>query len=753
MSLVKFVKGDTTSNSSTYTRQGTGNIEFDSTTKKIYLDGVDYTGEVEDELLENSNNPVSSSALYEVITENELTTAAALTEHEDAISDINTALDNKQDTLTFDSTPTANSTNPVTSGGIKTYIDTAINNLPEPMVFKGSLGTGGTITALPTNGSASVGDTYKVITAGTYANTPADEGDTFICLTKTSNSNTWELIPSGDEPSGTVTSVAMTVPTGLSVSGSPVTSSGTLAVSLASGYSIPTTTKQGNWDTAYTNNHTHSNKTVLDGISSTDITNWNAAANTAKLNQIGSSNMSLPLLVAPSGTGDGDVSQLTFTPGLSYNPSTDILSFTNSATGTIAFGTSNNAASIGATSYSGRATGTETLLAGATSSSDGATQIGFYDENNDEATTVHDALIGLADEKQDELVSGTNIKTINSTSLLGSGDISVQAPLTFDSTPTANSTNPVTSGGVYNALDKVKQITPATTDTELPLLLAGTNPALYPVGAEEDIQTTYAKLEPRLKVNASTATLYANIFNGTSFTGTAARATADANGDTITTTYAKLTDLVDEKVAQTKLNSTDSSTNIAYPLLLANNANPNGTAAGSNYSGITYNPRDNSGTLKITTNQTSSLTPPTKYTTISPTSIVFTEEGKPSVTGSITRTNYTGTAAQATADGSGNNIVNTYATKTELEDANPIVLIDHWTNDPNLAVDATGLADGVFWYDQYNNTLKVCQNNNWVSATPAIRKLYINVSANEIWRYNGTTMIRMTINPVSLVTT
>ena len=50
---------------------------------------------------------------------------------------------------------------------------------------------------------------------------------------------------------GTVTSVAMSVPTGLSVSGSPITGSGTLAVTLASGYSIPTTSSQTNWDTAY----------------------------------------------------------------------------------------------------------------------------------------------------------------------------------------------------------------------------------------------------------------------------------------------------------------------------------------------------------------------------------------------------------------------------------------------------------------------------------------------------------------------
>jgi TolA-binding protein len=51
--------------------------------------------------------------------------------------------------------------------------------------------------------------------------------------------------------SGTVTSIAMTVPTGLSISGSPITTSGTLAVSLQSGYAIPTTTNISNWNTAY----------------------------------------------------------------------------------------------------------------------------------------------------------------------------------------------------------------------------------------------------------------------------------------------------------------------------------------------------------------------------------------------------------------------------------------------------------------------------------------------------------------------
>jgi hypothetical protein len=61
-------------------------------------------------------------------------------------------------------------------------------------------------------------------------------------------------VPSWSNASATgVTSVAMTTPTGLTVTGSPITSSGTLALSLSSGYTIPTTTSQTNWDAAYTN--------------------------------------------------------------------------------------------------------------------------------------------------------------------------------------------------------------------------------------------------------------------------------------------------------------------------------------------------------------------------------------------------------------------------------------------------------------------------------------------------------------------
>jgi len=65
------------------------------------------------------------------------------------------------------------------------------------------------------------------------------------------NGTTW--VNDTDSNTGTVTSVGLSAPTGFSVTNSPVTSSGTLTLSFASGYSLPTTASQTNWDTAYTN--------------------------------------------------------------------------------------------------------------------------------------------------------------------------------------------------------------------------------------------------------------------------------------------------------------------------------------------------------------------------------------------------------------------------------------------------------------------------------------------------------------------
>lgn len=120
------------------------------------------------------------------------------------------------------------------------FVHNVVDNLPEPMVFKGTLGASTetpppTITALPVDGSAKVGDTYKVVTDGTYAGMSAKVGDTFTCISKTSSSNTWVLIPSGDEPGGTVVSVGVDANSGLHTSNAenlPITYSGTIGLNL-----------------------------------------------------------------------------------------------------------------------------------------------------------------------------------------------------------------------------------------------------------------------------------------------------------------------------------------------------------------------------------------------------------------------------------------------------------------------------------------------------------------------------------------
>lgn len=50
---------------------------------------------------------------------------------------------------------------------------------------------------------------------------------------------------------GSVTSVDLLAPTGLAVTGNPITTAGTLVLAYQAGYSIPTDAKQANWDTAF----------------------------------------------------------------------------------------------------------------------------------------------------------------------------------------------------------------------------------------------------------------------------------------------------------------------------------------------------------------------------------------------------------------------------------------------------------------------------------------------------------------------
>jgi len=93
--------------------------------------------------------------------------------------------------------------------------------------------SGGPIT---TSGTITLGGTLAVANGGTGTATPSIVAGTNITVSGTWPNQT--ITASGGGGSGTVTSVAATVPAFLSVTGSPITSSGTLAISL-SGTALP----------------------------------------------------------------------------------------------------------------------------------------------------------------------------------------------------------------------------------------------------------------------------------------------------------------------------------------------------------------------------------------------------------------------------------------------------------------------------------------------------------------------------------
>ena len=83
---------------------------------------------------------------------------------------------------------------------------------------------------------------------------------------------TWAVPAGGGGGSGTVTSVDLSMPTGFAVSNNPVTTSGTLTVTFASGYSLPTNTSQANWDSAYSWGN-HASAGYLTSIANNSIGN------------------------------------------------------------------------------------------------------------------------------------------------------------------------------------------------------------------------------------------------------------------------------------------------------------------------------------------------------------------------------------------------------------------------------------------------------------------------------------------------
>ena len=168
------------------------------------------------------------------------------------------------------------------------------------------------VTALNLNG-ADVTMTGYVKPASTDAIAPTDTVNQAIGKLE----KAVEDAGSGD---GTVKSVAVTMPAGFTVTGSPVTESGTIAVAMSDGYSIPTDTKQAEWDaklanTVKVNNKLISESPVLNGgdIVLTGYQIASEAADVVATDTVNEAIGKLQKTIKEGGGGSGEVSSVTST--------------------------------------------------------------------------------------------------------------------------------------------------------------------------------------------------------------------------------------------------------------------------------------------------------------------------------------------------------------------------------------------------------------------------------------------------------
>ena len=155
-------------------------------------------------------------------------------------------------------------TTPIGDGDVLTY-DTALGKWTN-----GTGGGTGSVTSVgmttPTGLRVNNASSATITSSGTFALTigagytipRADDVSKGIAAygwgnhaTKGYATEAWVSSQGYTANAGTVTSVGLSVPTGFSVTGSPVTSSGTLTLRFASDYSLPTNTRQSQWDDAY----------------------------------------------------------------------------------------------------------------------------------------------------------------------------------------------------------------------------------------------------------------------------------------------------------------------------------------------------------------------------------------------------------------------------------------------------------------------------------------------------------------------
>lgn len=227
-----------------------------TTEEKDKLAGID-TGAtkntVDAAISSTSTNAISTKAVYEALLKKAATASP-----------------------NFTGTPTAptptdgdSTTKIATTAFVNNAVSSAVAGV-DAMRFKGTLGTGGTVTVLPT--TYKVGDTYRVTTAGTYAGQVCEIGDLVMAIESKDAKNNldtdWTVAQTNIN--GAITKIAATTPIAVSGSGSSRALTHAASGVTAGTYTSVTVDKYGHV-TSGTNPTTLAGYGITDAIKSSEL--------------------------------------------------------------------------------------------------------------------------------------------------------------------------------------------------------------------------------------------------------------------------------------------------------------------------------------------------------------------------------------------------------------------------------------------------------------------------------------------------
>jgi len=450
--MSKNIKGKNLDININITQAGTMNADIFNAYQDFTLNGVSIVNRIATNEGDIALLNTEVINLQDEINENETDIATNTSDIATNTTDIATLQTSKQDVLTFDSTPTAGSNNPVSSQGIKTYVDNSTPTITANLPLDYSSATGvirGIFDSVPTNSSINFLNSNVIYDA---LQLKQDE------ITSSTNLTTGNIGVVGNLTAQGGVSGASLFTTGL-ITGTNIqlnNSAGNQITCLGTGNSVFSDVLCGDI-TASGNIGTNGNITCNTGGSITTTSGQIATTSGSISTSSGDIITSTGDITAPSGTiSAGTISATgasgTITAPIIIQGTTNLLNEINTKQDVLTFDTAPTAGSTNPVTSQGIKTyvdnSTPSITATAPINYSGGVISGTFDNTPTQASInflSSDKIFYALSLKQDLITASTNITC----------DALTASSLTTSGTLTLTGGNPIVNAGVYNGVGNI----------------------------------------------------------------------------------------------------------------------------------------------------------------------------------------------------------------------------------------------------------------------------------------------------------